>query len=107
MSIDFVQIFSDITWTDFSLLTHLIIDDSVRDVRRWTIGGTVRSIDWLEDGRTYIGIHKLIKNLPQLRHLWVNERVLGIPSTENSDDNWGAKPFDGESQDTIMSRTVA
>jgi len=63
--------------------------------------------DWQEGGRAYVGIHELISNLPQLRHLWVNERVLAVPASDNRDDVWGAKPFDGESHDTIMSRTVA
>lgn len=63
--------------------------------------------DWQESGRAYVGIHELIASLPQLRHLWVNERVLAIPSSDNRDDVWAANPFDGESQESIMSRTVA
>ena len=63
--------------------------------------------DWQESGRTYPGIHELISNLPQLRHLWTNERVLAVPASDNRDDAWDAKPFDGESNDEIMSRTVA
>ena len=57
--------------------------------------------------RTYTGIHELIPSLPQLRHLWANERVLAVPASDNRDDIWDANPFDGESDDTIMSRTVA
>jgi hypothetical protein len=63
--------------------------------------------DWREDGRAYVGIHELIRSLPQLRHLWVNERVLAVPASGSMDVVWSAKPFDEESQDTIMSRTVA
>ena len=63
--------------------------------------------DWLENGRTYVGIHELVAGLPRLRHLWVNERVLAVPSSDNRDDLWAAKPFDGESQETITSRTFA
>ena len=63
--------------------------------------------DWKEDGRSYVGIHELITSLPQLRDLWVNERVLAVPASESRDDVWEAKPFGGESQDTIMLRTVA
>ena len=76
-------------------------------MRRWTIDGRVEQADWQESGRAYIGIHELIATLPQLRHLWVNERVLAIPSSYNWDDVWAAKPFDEESQESIMSRTVA
>jgi len=66
------------------------------------------STDWQEGGRSYIGIHELIPSLPQLRHLWVDERVLAVPASScDKDDTWEAKAFDGESQDTIMSRTVA
>ena len=63
--------------------------------------------DWQEGGRSYIGIHELVASLPLLRHLWVDERVLAVPTSCDIDDAWSAKPFDGESQDTIMSRTVA
>jgi len=63
--------------------------------------------DWQESGRAYAGIHDLIEGLPQLRHLWTNERVLAVPTSDNRDDVWDAKPFDGESHDAIMSRTVA
>jgi len=64
-------------------------------------------IDWKEGGRAYVGIHELISTLPQLRHLWLNERVLAIPASDNREDSWAANPFDGESHDAIMSRTVA
>lgn len=62
--------------------------------------------DWQESGRTYAGLHELIPSLPQLRHLWANERVLAVPASDNRDDLWDVKPFDGDSQDTIMSRTA-
>ena len=64
-------------------------------------------LDWQEGGRAYVGIHELISSLPRLRHLWVNERVLAIPASDNRDDVWAANPFDGESRHAIMSRTVA
>jgi hypothetical protein len=67
----------------------------------------MREGDWRESGRSYVGIHELVSGLPQLRHLWVNERVLAVPASGDRDDAWGAKPFDGESQDTMMSRTVS
>ena len=57
-------------------------------------------------GRAYVGIHELLAGLPQLRHLWVNERVLAIPSPDMRDDILNAKPFQGDSQDSIMSRTI-
>lgn len=76
-------------------------------MRRWAIGSTMGRADWQESGRTYTGIHELISSLPQLRHLWTNERVLAIPTSDNRDDVWDAKPFDGESDDAIMSHTVA
>jgi hypothetical protein len=76
-------------------------------MRRWAIGGRLEQADWQESGRTYVGIHELIPSLPRLRHLWVNERVLAIPSSDMSDDVWAAKPFDQESQEAIMTRTVA
>ena len=95
--------FSGFTSADFSSLVHLIIDDSIRDSRRWTTGGDP---GWEEVGRAYTGIHELIAGLPQLRHLWVNEHVLAVPSSSNEDNLWDAKPFEGDSQDTIMSRTV-
>lgn len=64
-------------------------------------------VDWQEGGRAYVGIHELVSSLPQLRHLWVNERVLAVSASDNRDDVWAAHPFDGESHDAIMSRTVA
>ena len=67
----------------------------------------MRNSDWDEDGRTYAGIPELVQSLPRLRHFWVNERVLAVPSSENEDHRWDIYPFDGDSQDTIMSRTVA
>ncbi|KAF9648603.1 hypothetical protein BDM02DRAFT_2236047 [Thelephora ganbajun] len=76
-------------------------------MRRWAIGGRMGETDWQEGGRTYVGIHELVPSLPQLRHLWVNERVLAVPASDNRDDVWDAKPFDGEFHDAIMSRTVA
>jgi len=76
-------------------------------MRRWAISGSMGGADWQEGGRSYIGIHELIPSLPQLRHLWVDERVLAIPTPGDGDDSWEAKAFDGESQDTIMSRTIA
>lgn len=103
----FVPLFSCSTGSDFSALTHLVIDDCFRDIRRWTIDRRVGEYDWKEDGRTYVGIHELIPTLPQLRHLWVSERVLAIPSFNNEDNIWDANPFSGESQEIIMSRTVA
>ena len=63
--------------------------------------------DWQEGGRAYLGIHELISSLPQLRHLWVDERVLAVPASDNGDGAWDAKAFDGESNDLIMSRTVS
>ena len=73
---------------------------------RLVFGNTVGEYDWEEDGRGYVGIPELIADLPQLRHLWVNERVLSVPSPNNEGDKWNARPFDGASQDAIMLRTV-
>lgn len=102
-----MHLFSGFTAADFSSLTHLIIDDYIRDMRRWAVGDRIKGGDWQESGRTYVGIHELISGLPQLRHLWVNERVLAVPSFDNRDDAWTGKPFDRESQETIMSRTIS
>lgn len=44
--------------------------------------------------------------MPQLRHLWVNERVLAIPPSDIRDDVWNVRPFEGEPQEKILSRTV-
>lgn len=63
--------------------------------------------DWKENGRRYSGIHELIESLPQLRHLWVDERTLAVPVSDTTYDVWETKPFDGESPDIVMSRTVA
>ena len=71
------------------------------------MGGGMERGDWQENGRTYVGIHELVSGLPRLRHLWVNERVFAVPSSDNRDDLWAAKPFDGESQETIALRTFA
>ena len=76
-------------------------------MRRWAIGGNLGRADWQEDGRSYIGIHELVSSLPQLRHLWADERILAVPVSGGKEDTWESKAFDGESQDTIMSRTVA
>lgn len=63
--------------------------------------------DWQEGGRSYIGIHELLPSLPQLRHLWVDERVLAVPASAIvKEDSWDTKAFDGEPQNAIMSRTV-
>jgi hypothetical protein len=95
-----------LTSANFPSLTHLVIDDFIRDAKRWSISGELGPADWHEGGRIYVGIHELIASLPQLRHLWVNERVLAVPSTDNEVDVWDLKPFEGESQDTIMIHTV-
>lgn len=76
-------------------------------MRRWAISGSMGGGDWQEGGRSYVGIHELVTSLPQLHHLWVDERVLAVPASDDRDDVWSAKPFDGESQGTIMLRTVA
>ena len=60
-----------------------------------------------EGGRAFTGIHELIESLPQLRHLWVNQRVLAVPASGYEENTWNASPFDGEDQDTIMSRAIA
>ncbi|KAF9793409.1 hypothetical protein BJ322DRAFT_127112 [Thelephora terrestris] len=104
--ITLVRLFSDLTSANFPSLTHLVIDDFIRDAKRWSISGELWPADWHEGGRIYVGIHELIASLPQLRHLWVNERVLAVPSTDNEVDVWDLKPFEGESQDTIMLHTV-
>jgi hypothetical protein len=98
-SIDFIRPFSDFAPTDFSSLTHLVIEDSIKNIGDWTTpnyGGS----DWEEHGRLFIGIHELISSLPQLRHLWVNEHVLVI--SKSGDDFW-----DEKFQEAIMSRTAA
>lgn len=103
--IDFAYLFLGFTATDFSSLTHLVITDSIGDTTRWSISRKTERDYWRGSGRAYAGVHELISNLPQLRHLWVNERILAIPSSYNDDDLLDAKPFE-ESQDAIMSRTV-
>ena len=65
----------------------------------------IHGIDLGEGGRAFTGIHELIEGLPQLRHLWVNQRALAVPAFGNEENTWGTKPFE-EEQDTIMSRTV-
>ena len=105
--LNFVHLFLGFTAADFSCLIHLTIDDHIRDMRRWATDDENQQGDWKEGGRAYVGIHELISSLPQLRHLWVNERVLAIPSSDNKDDVWLAKAFDQESQESIMSRTIA
>ena len=96
--IDFVRLFSEVTAADFLSLTHLVVDD-IRII--------YDDMNWEEGGRAFTGIHELIESLPQLRHLWVNQRVLAVPASDNEENVWDAKPFEEETQDTIMSRTVA
>ena len=105
--IDFVRLFSDFTAADFSSLTHLVINDSIRDMRRWAADGGIGQRDWQERGRSYVGIHELVSSLPQLRHLWVDERVFVVPAADNRGDAWEGKPFNEEPQEEIISRTAS